>query len=381
MPFPDGIEVECIRDESAFAQLREVWNGLISEHPGTGAFLSHEWFSAAWQWARLDSELHILQIRGRGGILGFLPLLLRDPHGRGRQLEFLSVPDTQFCDFVCREEDRHACINAAAAYLARHRHAWDLLLLRYLASGTPTAAALPGAMRERGIRSETRSGGTNPYVDLDGTWEAYYRGCSRRMKKGNNLAASRLQRAGDIRIEWFRPDSHDGRRMHGVLESITAVSARSWKGETAFSLDRPGPAAFLRHLSESALERGWLSVWILYLSDAAIAMEYQIIHEGMVHALRADFDSRYSQLSPGSYLNWKILEQLFESGFRRYYMGPGDNAYKRRWTQAGEAMTVARCFSPSLRGGALAIWQLDIKPRLRRIRTLRPQTAAKGRKT
>ena len=99
-----------------------------------------------------------------------------------------------------------------------------------------------------------------------------------------------------------------------------------------------------------------------------------------VHALRADFDEACAQLSPGTYLNWKILETLFGAGLSRYYMGPGENAYKLRWSITGDPLITAHSYSPSLRGRTLSIWDLDLKPRLRRIRAVSTSGAGTGRK-
>ncbi len=379
MAFPDGIKVDCIDSERSFAHLREEWNRLARTTRGPGVFLRHEWFDAAWRWRREDSELSILRIHDGTRTIGIVPLMRRRS-GRRCLVEFLSVPDTQFCDLVCADSDRDTCTAAAGAYLARHAPRWDTITLRYLAAASPTAAALPRTLAPLRIRTHAAGGGVNPYVDLAGAWHDFYGTCSRRLKKANNLAANRLRRAGGIRLEWFRPGSVDRAALDPLLADITAISARSWKGKTPFSLDHSGPGAFLRRLSEAALEHGWLSVWVLYLSDHPVAMEYQLVNGGSVYALRADFDGRYAELSPGAYLNWKILEGLFGRGLERYYMGPGDNAYKLRWTDRGERMIVAHGYAPSLRGRVLAGWNLDIKPRLRRLRTWVPRGARRPSK-
>ena len=90
---------------------------------------------------------------------------------------------------------------------------------------------------------------------------------------------------------------------------------------------------FFEALTRCATERGWLSLWMLRLDGRAVAMEYQIQFGGVVHALRADFDSEFAALSPGSQLNHLIARALFErGGVHEYDMGPGDNEYRLRWS-------------------------------------------------
>jgi CelD/BcsL family acetyltransferase involved in cellulose biosynthesis len=97
-------------------------------------------------------------------------------------------------------------------------------------------------------------------------------------------------------------------------------------------------------------------------------MEYQIVYDRKVHALRADFDEEYEKVSPGSFLNRRLVEQLFEIGCTRYYMGPGKNSYKTRWSTTGEPLQTLVAYSPTLRGQALSFWPHDVKPRLRKLR-------------
>ena len=44
------------------------------------------------------------------------------------------------------------------------------------------------------------------------------------------------------------------------------------------------------------------------------------------------------------------VERLFDRGLRRYYMGPGNNAYKHRWTEEGEAVLELTVYSDTLTG-------------------------------
>ncbi len=61
-------------------------------------------------------------------------------------------------------------------------------------------------------------------------------------------------------------------------------------------------------------------------------MEYDLTSGRKVHALRADYDTEYEQHSPGAYLEYHIIEQLFRAGYEEYCSGPGLNEYKLKWT-------------------------------------------------
>jgi CelD/BcsL family acetyltransferase involved in cellulose biosynthesis len=97
-------------------------------------------------------------------------------------------------------------------------------------------------------------------------------------------------------------------------------------------------------------------------------MEYQLVHGGAVHALRADFDAEFDRVSPGSFLFRHLLEQLFESGEASYLMGPGENQYKLRWSIDGRPLCRARGYNRTTRG-YIAYWMDQrAKPVLRALR-------------
>lgn len=153
-----------------------------------------------------------------------------------------------------------------------------------------------------------------------------------------------------------------------MLDQLIDISRRSWKQGTGNSLDQPGPNAFIRTLTELAGNKGWVSMWLIHVGDRALAMEYQLIGEGNVHALRADFDAGCEEISPGSHLFRQLLESLFGKGLSRYYMGPGDNPYKWRWTEDGEAMVKSSVYNTSIPGRLAALTDTVLKPAARRLR-------------
>lgn len=364
-----NFELRALTRPEEFAALRADWNALLQGERRDEVFLTHEWFDAAWQWRRDTADLFLLCLYRAGKLTAVLPLVRdRQDGAAGRDLSFLSVPDTQYCDVVTAHEDRAAAASAFARELALRRNEWDVLRLPYMRPGAVAAVELQSAIGGFGIPNRLDFGGDNVYVPLEGTWDAYYATRSRSLKKANNLCANRIRKTGDVQVKWFEPGSDDAPSLDRFVDEVIGISARSWKTRTANSLDNPGPQAFIRRLSRLASASGWLSIWVLTLDGRPLAMEYQLAAGGNVHALRSDFDAGSDDISPGSHLSRVLLEQLFGRGLRRYYMGPGNNPYKLRWTEQSEPVGTLVAFSPSARGRMRAAWQLGIRPALRRFR-------------
>jgi CelD/BcsL family acetyltransferase involved in cellulose biosynthesis len=368
---PD-LAVRWITDEAEFLTLREPWNRLVPAARGRDLFLRHEWFDAAWQWRKNERCTLRIALVSRGAqLIGICPLVLQATQHGGlpaRRLEFLSVPDTQFCDLVCDRAEAAAVGAAMLSALRDRAREWDVLDLRYLTEDAAAAVLAQHGAGRAGVECERTPWDVNSYIDLTESWEAFYGRRSRSLKKANNLAANRLRKAGNLELQWMRGECARPERSDSLLEELVAVSAKSWKVGTGLTLDNPRPSAFIRHLTRHAMEQGWLSMWCLRLDGKAAAMEYQLISSGEVFALRADFDQTLEAISPGSYLSVQLLQQLFASGLRRYWLGPGPNPYKARWTEQSETLYRVSAFSRTARGRLYRLNEQIVRPAARKVR-------------
>lgn len=352
------------------------WDRLYDRSARRSLFLAHAWFDAAWQWRRHSAKLYILCCFHGSDLVGALPLVRQ--RGKRSQtgglLEFLTVPDTQCCDALIADDERVAVAAALADELIRRQDEWDLLRMNYAGAESVARTTFQQALSDRGLRCVDRGASENPCVALNGSWDAYYSSRSRRLKKAVNLATNRLARAGRVELHWLEPGAVRAEGVDRLVDQIVEISGHSWKSRTGNSLDNAAPQAFIRRLSHLAYDHGHLSVWTLTLDEKPIAMEFQIVASGVVSALRSDFDGRYEALSPGTYLSRHLLEKLFERGWRSYFMGPGENAYKYRWANGSESVYSMAVYGRTARGRMLAAYDLVLKPAARSIRNavLRP---------
>lgn len=347
---------------------------------GAPAFAAPDWIEAALEWQPRESSLCFAFAADTGDPAGFAPLVLVNQSVAGlpaRTLQFVTVPDTQFVDIVCAPADANAFCTSLAALLIARKGQWDCLRLNYLSDADPNWQRLQEALAAMGVACTAAPAGSNPFVDLSGTFDAYYGARSRSLKKAVNLSTNRLAKLGTVSVDWLR----GGEDIAAPLAEAIRVSAISWKHETGNSLDQPGPQAFIERLTKSAARSGQLSLWLLRLDGKVIATEYQLIAGGNVHALRSDFDPAFAEASPGTFLNHHLLRQLFGQGLRRYYMGPGSNAYKLRWTDVGESMYSLTAYSPTARGRLLQWLEQSARPLARRWRERLQRTPGKAEET
>ena len=370
IPSAASVSVTAVQTEHEFLSLAESWNALVRD-TGDSLFLQHEWFEAAWAWRKLDSQLFILVAREQQKLIGILPLIsaIDASHFPAiRTLAFLTVPDTQFCDVIAAADSRERVVEAFCETLHKRRVQWDRLTLQYLDHRTTTVSELETAAAARHYVCDVTTQDRNLYINLQSTWDDYYGTRSRSLKKANNLAANRLKKTGEVAITQITAENSSAVQIDHALEQVINISRRSWKNETGNSLEQPGPGGFIKALTSHAARRGWLSMWLLSLDGTPIAMEYQLIEGGNVYALRADFDAEREEISPGSHLMRTLLESLFGQDLQRYYMGPGKNVYKARWTDVGDELRQIVVYSRTWRGRLLRFVYATLKPRVRSLR-------------
>lgn len=325
-----------IDTEVGFQGIREVWNKLVDACARQSVFLTHEWFDAAWQWAKEDSELWILCVYEADRLIGICPSMRRRRAVAGihmKELSLLTIPDSQFCDVIAPQAKATVVCDAIAGFLLESRQEWDVLRFDCLWGEQSYSNRLGGRLEKYGLTTRLLAGGVNRWVKVAGSWENYYGRRSRRLKKGNNLIANRLRRAtNQIGVELLSSDTSP-LSADDVVALVSAISAGSWKQKTGTTFDTSGASAFLRRLVANTWKKRWMRVGALILDGSYVAYELQLIYGGEIHALRADFDPEFEEVSPGSYLNWKLLEALFHGQPANYFLGRGDNAYKLRWAE------------------------------------------------
>lgn len=355
-----------ITSYNSVAALKEQWLALEKTTQNKSLFLSYAWHDAASQWQPDSKGVTVLVANNpQGETVGICPLALKSGQANGLQfqtLEFIQVPDVQQSNILASAENYADVATAITQYL-NQRSDWDILKLSHLPKESADQKFLGQTLQVSGLRYRWSTQSGNPYINLGQNWADFYSSRSRRLKKGNNLAANRLKKAHDsITIDWLYGADVSDEQWSTALQAAKIISGNCWKNSTGLTLDHAGPAAFIDCLSNHAIANNTLSLWLVKLDDKPVAMEYQIIYQGYVHALRADYDEAFSELSPGSYLNWKLLEQLFEQPLQQYQMGPGDNPYKQRWAEGELELRTLTIYNNTLKGKILFWLNERIKP-------------------
>lgn len=309
--------------------MKDPWNGLVSRSRYDHAFFRHEWFDCWWQAFGCRRQLYIIILRERDNLVGIAPFHLNKRTIRGiptKIVQFMANGDSPRCDIITEKN----CVNVEKIYSAiidilfGSKYKWSLLLFENIERNSVTAKLFKEIFSEKRIRYTCDSKLSSPWIPIETDWDLFYGSLKRRSKKTVNNIRNRIKQLGKVEINQFG----DAEK----LTEMSVISKKAWKYREGKSyLNSDDRKMFFERLSRRAEEKGWLSIWILYISGHPVAYEYHLRYDDKQIALLAEFDQDYSGCSPGAFLDYTIVKQLFESGIREYDLGGSLDQYKKKW--------------------------------------------------
>ncbi len=352
-------KVEEIRSKEQFRGLHTIWQNLLEKSEKHSPFLTHEWFWCCLLAYSKNKELFILVLRNGTEVVGIAPLWLYKDVVRGVKVEkigFVTCPDTPFVDFIVQKEKQRKIIKAILDYLyVTRKGLWDILTLNQWCVKSSNYTALKEVTRGRGKNIFSGFPSTTPYIPMTVDWETFLQTRSVKFRKTHRNINNRISKLKKVEIQCFRQDTSGT-----LFKQILSVSEKGWKHKKGIAISsREEGKLFFDTLTEIASKKGWLLTWLLMVNEIPIAMEYDLVYQRRVYALRSDFNEDYKEYSPGAYLEYQIIKYLFEEGYLEYNTGPGLNTYKLHWTEQMKENGDIHICNNNFKG--LIIWILEGK--------------------
>jgi CelD/BcsL family acetyltransferase involved in cellulose biosynthesis len=338
------LEIKSLRE---LENIRDAWQNLHAKLANPSVFLSYGWFYVC-----VKNVVHeqgtplILTVHSGDRLIGIAPLIQKRAKVRGlpvRQIEFLTTPLTPFVDFLLLEPENS--LSAITEHLLHTRKSWDVLSFGKFKEDCSNLRLLISVFMKSGCQVRDREVARVPFLRLDTKWDDFYQSKSRKFRMTRRSVANRLKRLGTITVERARSaDDADP-----ALKAMLCVSGKGWKHRQGKDLLTPEiERSLLTDLTRIAAREGWLNIWLLKYEDNVLAAEYHVKDDGAIYGLRAQYDEAYAAYSPGRYLDYEIVEQLFRDGCTYYDMGPGAAEYKLAWTEQTYGCRALEVYKPSL---------------------------------
>jgi len=332
------ITVRLVETLDEFAALEPAFDKLSIESESPHPHLAFSWLYLWYKHFGAGQDLFLLVAEEGSGermeLVGIAPLMIyRERTVNGlvdyRTVRLIGHDFTDRNDFIVSAGQREAIIDALADSLFARRSRWDRLVLRHLNDASPTFKPLCRALGRKGCRVEMAALATCPWIDVEGSFDDYFK------TRGRNLTGDVGRRWRRLRDAGIEPELQILSRLdEGLLDEIRVIDrARSEAtvGRESVFLDelkRDFVAELIERLNESG-------AWRIYVfRHQGVLLSYYICYDcaGTLHFWVTSYNVAYEQYSLGKVLLKLVVEDCFRQGYQHFDFMIGDEEYKRRWT-------------------------------------------------
>ncbi len=204
-------KVSEINDPAQLAPLRDAWEALFQQTPHAAFYHTLDWLEAYWRHFGQGQRLRVLMIEGPQGLQGIVPLVVRMERTRIGAVRVLTYPLHDWGSFYRPlGPDLAACLTPALAHIRAAPRDWDMLDLRWIASGELDCTAQ--AMRAAGFQARQEPWIQTSLVDMERLkWPTYWAGRTSRWRNNVRRNERKLAASGPLKYVRYRtPDVQSG---------------------------------------------------------------------------------------------------------------------------------------------------------------------------
>lgn len=269
--------------------------------------------------------------RSGNRLIGAVPLMISTDKTYAipaRKISFIGDHTWTIGDFIISGQNRDV-INALMKCLLQIK--CDIIEFHGIPEDSDNLEIIKTFLDENELKYRLAPGATYPFISINMSWEDFYNARSVRFKKAIRNKLNRIKKTGQYSIRRYTAP----KEIRENIQIVFDIGLKGWKhsANKAISSTKES-SAFYASIAEEMANNGQLIVWVLEFNDIPIAFEYHLSHNSRIHALVSDFDESYRELSPGSILDYHIVEHLFKSEICEYDLGSGNSFYKEHWTES-----------------------------------------------
>lgn len=365
------MELHVLTTTAEIGDIANEWAALLPRS-GTGKIHhDYDWFVAGYQTFHRGDRLHVLTLRDeQGALAGIAPLVITPGVYRGvtvRKIGFVKNDQSPANDFIVVAGREEQCLAAFLDHLTRFA-AWEFIDLRKMNVAEPSWAVLEKLLEERGDTYGTKENIQSPYIRTDMAWDEFWKRKSLRFRKAIRNKFNRVSKYETLAIEKIAVTS----ARAPVLDDILNISAHSWKHEIGNDLaTREDNWNFYKEICDRLGPAGLISVWLLKFDAVPVAFEFHIQYNDVVYPIRADYDKRYKDISPGSLLEYEIIKSIFGDATVAEYNSCGHTYdYLLNWTDTTRIHRNCEIFGTNPKMALLYLYEYRVLAAMRACRAV-----------
>jgi CelD/BcsL family acetyltransferase involved in cellulose biosynthesis len=348
----NNLLITVIEEAGRLSHLTDEWTDLLEHSEQDCLFLTPEWLTTWWRHFERDPwTLRLITVRRQSQLLGIAPFFSR-PRAFGglmsyESTEFLGtgVVGSDYLDLLVRKGEEETVRVGLAEYFNRSR---PLLVLSHLPARSAEAEGMAKELELSGWQVKRSTIESCPYITLRGhTWESYLDSLGANHRYNFTRRLKNLRKAGVLECDVV--EKEDQRR--DALQAFLSLHAVAWQtrgGSQAMQTARE--LAFHETFSRTALERGWLRLFLLRLNGRPIGGLYGFRRGRRFYFYQSGYDPAWRKHSVGLVTMGLAIKHALAEGAEEYDLLHGTEAYKFRWAKETRDLMRVHLFPPTWRG-------------------------------
>jgi CelD/BcsL family acetyltransferase involved in cellulose biosynthesis len=345
------LDMQRIDDPSAFADLREEWDELLAASRVDCFFLTWEWLHTWWKHLADRRQLRLLLVRCGRELVAIAPLVQRPPAWRRlipfRTLEFLGtgIVGSDYLDVIVRSGREQDALSALTDALAATRLPLEFGQVRRSVS---FVALLGHRLAARKWSASEAPASACPVIDLAGrSWESYLASLSSAHRYNFQRRLKNLEKRFATRLELVQTEAE----RREALDVLVALHTHRWDARGGSEVFGSGALrAFHDEMSQLALQRGWLRLFVLRLDGRPAAVLYGYRYGRTFYFYQSGFDPALAKESVGLVTMGLTIRHAIAEGASEYDLLHGLEPYKFHWMPQVRELAHFELFPPGTRG-------------------------------
>jgi CelD/BcsL family acetyltransferase involved in cellulose biosynthesis len=309
-------------------QLARQWNALALQMERPEIFYTYEWALAVQRAYSASVEPLLILAYQDDSLLGVVTLATDQFR---EEVFFLTATTADYCDFVCRPDDRARLLDAVLLEL--RIRGLTTLRLANLPADSQTSRALRTSARRQGYLLFRRPAYTCSQIIFSSVEQRESLKQSVRRKQMFRRYVRAMERIAPVTLNHL----NSWNSISTVLPHFSKMHVARFLATGRISnLARAERRMFLAELAKLLSSRGWMVLSGLMLGDRPVAWNYGFQYASSWFWYQPTLDSSMQQYSPGFCLLSKMVEEACDDqAVDRLDLGLGEEGYKERFATAG----------------------------------------------
>ena len=343
--------IEEINNIDDLQKIETEWNDLFLDSKDCSVFQGYDfnkiWFLIYGQ----ELSLHIVSVKdgATNKCVAIFPFYFKKQNAF-RRIHFIG--DSWFdYTMILATVSPDVLVSELSNYFYKLR-GWDFIYFNSFIAESATAKFLDLFQNKKFIVNRS-SVASAPIINLDCTWESYYKSIKTRIKQDTNRQIKRLGELGSLELREIA--EHE---IGENLENFFRMYVERWKSVDKISkFENKLNREFIKQICQSAHGKKQLAFHKLMLDKKVLAYHLGFKDSYTFYYYIPVFNPEYGQFSVGRILLMKLLKLCIDESIRNFDLMAGDEKYKSDFANGSKSIERAYIFKKNLKGRILYYFQ------------------------